>query len=34
MYGNQITLKTLDLSLPFIDIKKQLDEIVKVHFSL
>ena len=34
MHGNQITVKTLDLSLPFVDIKKQLDEIVKEHFSL
>ncbi len=34
MHGNQITVKTLDLSLPFSDIKKQLDEIVKEHFSL
>ena len=34
MHGNQITIKTLDLSLPFVDIKKQLDEIVKEYFSL
>ena len=34
MHGNQITVKTLDLNLPFIDIKKQLDEIVEEHFSL
>ncbi|WP_338977452.1 hypothetical protein KST15_10245 [Fusobacterium polymorphum] len=34
MHGNQIIVKTLDLNLPFVDIKKQLDEIVKVHFSL
>ncbi|WP_338945607.1 5-methylcytosine-specific restriction endonuclease system specificity protein McrC [Fusobacterium pseudoperiodonticum] len=34
MHGNQITVKTLDLSLPFVDIKKQLDEIIKEHFSL
>ena len=34
MHGNQITVKTLDLNLPFTDIKKQLDEIVKEHFSL
>ena len=34
MHGNQITVKTLDLSLPFVDIKKQLDKIVKEHFSL
>ena len=34
MHGNQITVKTLDLNLPFVDIKKQLDEIVKEHFSL
>ena len=34
MHGNQIIIKTLDLSLPFVDIKKQLDEIVKEHFSL
>ena len=34
MHGNQITVKTLDLNLSFVDIKKQLDEIVKEHFSL
>ncbi len=34
MHGNQITVKTLDLNLPFVDIKKQLDEIVEEHFSL
>lgn len=34
MHGNQIIVKTLDLNLPFVDIKKQLDEIVKEHFSL
>ena len=34
MHGNQITVKTLDLNLPFVDIKKQLDEIVKEYFSL
>lgn len=34
MHGNQITVKTLDLNLSFVDIKKQLDEIIKEHFSL
>ena len=34
MHGNQITVKTLDLNLPFVDIKKQLDEIARTHFSL
>ena len=34
MHGNQITVKTLDLNLSFVDIKKQLDEIVKEYFSL
>lgn len=34
MHGNQITVKTLDLNLSFVDIKKQLDEIVEEHFSL
>lgn len=34
MHGNQITVRTLDLNLPFSDIAKQLDEIAKVHFNL
>ena len=34
MHGNQITVRTLDLNLSFVDIKKQLDEIVEEHFSL
>lgn len=32
MSGNQISVKTLDLNLPFVDIKKQLDEIVDSLF--
>ena len=32
MHGNQITVKTLDLNLPFVDIAKQLNEIVNAHF--
>lgn len=33
MHGNQITVRTLDLNQPFIDITKQLDGIVKTHFN-
>ena len=32
MSGNQITVKTLDLNLPFEDIARQLDEIAAMHF--
>lgn len=32
MHGNQISVKTLDLNLPFVQIAKQLDEIARVHF--
>lgn len=32
MSGNQITVRTLDLNLPFVEIAKQLDEIVETHF--
>lgn len=34
MHGNQITVRTLDLNMPFIDIAKQLDVIAKTHFNL
>lgn len=34
MHGNQITVKTLDLNLPFTYIAMQLNEIVKNHFGL
>lgn len=34
MSGNQITVKTLDLNLPFADIAEQLDTIVKTYFNL
>lgn len=34
MHGNPISVKTLDLNLPFADISKQLNSIVKVHFKL
>ncbi len=34
MHGNQITVKTLDLNLPFTSIAKALDEIVEIHFSI
>lgn len=32
MHGNQISVKTLDLNLPFPEIRAQLDSIVEVHF--
>lgn len=34
MHGNQITVRTLDLNLPFAEIARQLDEIVKAHFGI
>ncbi len=34
MHGNQITVRTLELYLPFRDIARQLDEIAKAHFNL
>lgn len=34
MSGNQITVRTLDLNLPFAEIAKQLDEIAEAHFDL
>ena len=34
MHGNQITVRTLDLNLPFAEIAKQLDEIAGSHFDL
>ncbi len=34
MHGNQITVRTLDLNLPFAEIAGQLDEIAKSHFDL
>lgn len=32
IHGNQISAKTLDLTLPFTQVAKQLDEIVESHF--
>ena len=32
MHGNQISIRTLDLGLPFEDIASQLDRIVETHF--
>lgn len=32
MHGNQITVRTLDLSMDFSEIRKQLDSIAKEHF--
>lgn len=32
MHGNQITVKTLDLNLPFAKIAKQLNDIAEAHF--
>ena len=32
MHGNQISVKTLDLNLPFEQIAGQLDSIVEAHF--
>ena len=34
MSGNQITVRTLNLNLPFADIAKQLDEIAEMHFGI
>ena len=34
MSGNQITVRALDLNLPFTEIAEQLDTIAKLHFSL
>lgn len=34
MHGNQITVKTLDLNLPFREISNQLDIIIKANFNL
>lgn len=34
MHGNQITVRTLDLNLPFWDIAKQLNIIAETHFDL
>ena len=34
MSGNQITVRTLDLNLPFTEIAEQLDTIAKLYFSL
>lgn len=33
MHGNKITVRTLDLNLPFTSIAKQLDEIIEAHFN-
>ena len=32
MHGNQISVKTLDLNLPFEQIADQMDKIVEAHF--
>ena len=34
MHGNQITVRTLDLNLPFVEIAGQLDRIAETHFDL
>lgn len=34
MHGNQITVRTLDLNLPFVDIVGQLNQIAESHFDL
>ncbi len=34
MHGNQITVRTMDLNLPFAEIAGQLDEIAESHFDL
>ena len=34
MHGNQITVRTLDLNLPFVDIAGQLNQIAESHFDL
>lgn len=34
MHGNQITVRTLDLNLPFSEIAEQLNEIAESHFDL
>lgn len=34
MHGNQITVRTLDLNLPFAEIARQLNSIVELHFNL
>ena len=33
MHGSQISVKTLDLNLPFAEIASQMDRIVETHFS-
>ena len=34
MHGNQISVRTLDLNLPFVDIAGQLNQIAESHFNL
>ena len=34
MHGNQISVRTLDLNLPFVDIAGQLNQIAESHFDL
>ena len=34
MHGNQISVRTLDLNLPFTEIAGQLNSIVELHFDL
>ena len=33
MHGSQISVKTLDLNLPFIEIAAQMDKLVESHFT-
>ena len=33
MHGSQISVKTLDLNLPFVEIAEQMDRIVESHFT-
>ena len=33
MHGSQISVKTLDLNLPFAEIAVQMDRIVELHFT-
>lgn len=33
MHGSQISVKTLDLNLPFVEIAAQMDRIVESHFT-
>ena len=33
MHGSQISVKTLDLNLPFVEIAAQMDRIAESHFT-